>query len=137
MKQVMHNHFYSLINGIRKVQSIETALIQFLSASEVFLLILNRDFNAALTEHMAICCRAWLIQLVHSNWVAKHGFFWWRWWHFHWYRFENRERNLYLEHDRKSGVMDVHNHDSGVTSKANIDPNLVHMDKSYQLFKLS
>jgi hypothetical protein len=40
-------------------------------------------------------------------------------------RFENRERNLYLERDRKSGVMDVHNHGSRVTNKANIDPNLV------------
>jgi hypothetical protein len=83
MKQVMHNHFYSLINGIRKVQLMETTLIQFLSTGGVFLLILNRDFNVALTEHMAICCRAWLIQLVHANWAAKHGFFWWRWWHFH------------------------------------------------------
>jgi hypothetical protein len=36
-------------------------IIQFLSVSGVFLLILNRGFNAALTEHMTICCRVWII----------------------------------------------------------------------------
>lgn len=62
----------------------ETIFVELLSASGAFLLSLDGSLDAALTEHMATCCRAGLSQLVQANWATKCGFFRWQWWHFNW-----------------------------------------------------